>query len=629
MRHVRFAAIAMLFSLGGWNFASAQAPNDELPHPKTLDDLKKAMSDVVEKNHLPGAGVALVSHGELLWCGGFGKADIVAGRDINCDTEFRVGSISKTFVALALLKLEEEGKINLQARLQDLAPEVPIKNEWEASNPVRVVNLLEHTAGFDDMSPSEVYNTRDPADISILKVLQAHPNQQNPRWPPNTRFAYSNPGFGLAGYLIEKTSKRPFDAYIKDNIAKPIGIEAGDFRLTDANRPLLAQGYHAQQKAVPYKEIYLRPAGDMKASPGELAKLVQFFLRRGIAGGTQLVKAETIARMEYPTTPASARNGVRLGYGLANYTEVEGGVVTHGHDGGIDGFISTYRYMPEQNWGYVVLLNSDSSGKALQDLNKLAIEFLSKDFPKAQQPAITLAASELEGFAGYYAPRAPRNQLGAFVEGLIGGVRVKADGRNLSVSGLFGKPEKLLPVGKNTFRHENEPEATATFFTDPSGAKVYVSTGIDGAPYGERESILWVYGKILLLCLCFALLLSAVLFALVWLVLWAIGKLKDVKHLSVRTVPLAATLVLAAVMFSMTKIFEDVGQVNIWSVTIFAGTILFALLSLFGLWLAARVPRTEIHNGVRIHSLLVALACCALTAFFASWHLIGLRLWAP
>src|SRR5262249_51598017 len=242
LRVVAFAAL--LIVLGVRPAAFGQGSKGEPPHPKTLDELKKAMADVVTKNQLPGAGVALVSQGEILWCGGFGKRDAAPGRGITCDTGFRVGSVSKSFVALAVLKLEEEGKINLQARLQDLAPEVPIKNEWESSNPVRAVNLLEHTAGFDDMSPSEVYNTKDPAHISILKVLQAHPNQQNPRWPPNTRFAYSNPGFGLAGYLIKKTSKRPFDAYIKDTIAKPIGIEVGDFRLTDANRALLAQGYH-------------------------------------------------------------------------------------------------------------------------------------------------------------------------------------------------------------------------------------------------------------------------------------------------------------------------------------------------------------------------------------------------
>src|ERR1700691_6301237 len=80
-------------------FVGAQQTED-LPHPKTLPELQKAMKDVIDKAHLPGAGVALVSNGELLWCGGFGKADVAAGRDITCDTEFRVGSISKTFVAL-------------------------------------------------------------------------------------------------------------------------------------------------------------------------------------------------------------------------------------------------------------------------------------------------------------------------------------------------------------------------------------------------------------------------------------------------------------------------------------------------------------------------------------------------
>jgi len=626
--HKVSSTVVLLALAAAAGLLHGQDKKEELPHPKTLDELKQAMAQVAEKNHLPGAGVALVSHGQVLWCGGFGKADIAAGREITCDTEFRVGSISKSFVALALLKLEEEGQINLQARVEDLAPEVSIKNQWGPTNPVRVVNLLEHTAGFDDMSPTEVYNTKDPANISLLTVFQAHPNPQNPRWPPSTRFAYSNPGFGLAGYLIEKTSGQSFDAYIKDSIARPVGIETGDFRLTAANRALLAQGYDAGQKIVPYKEIYLRPAGDMKASPSELAKLVQFFLRRGNTGGAQLLRPETIARMEYPSTPASARNGIRLGYGLANYTETDGGIVTHGHDGGIDGFISTYRYMPEQNWGYVVLLNN-VSGNALRDLNKLAIDFLSKDFPKPQQPSVTLTPAELENFAGYYAPRAPRNQLTAFLDDLTGGVYVRAGNGYLTASELIGKPEKLLPVSKNTFRKETDPEATATFFTDPSATRVYVSVGIDGQPYAERQSSFWPYARIVVLVLCQALLASSVLFALVWGVRWMLGRMKGVKHLAVRVVPLLATLLFSAVLFSMTKIFDDPGAVNLWSLTIFAGTILFALLSLFGLWLAVNVPRSEIRNGVRIHSLWVSLACCVLTVFFASWHLLGLRIWAP
>ncbi len=357
MRICRIAAL-LVFLAAPSLLLPQQSPakKDELPHPKTLEEFQSAAKKVLDDEHVPGAGIALVSNGQVLWCGGIGKADLAQNRDIACDTEFRVGSISKTFVSLALLRLEEEGRINLQSRLQDVAPEVPVRNPWESTNPVRITNLLEHTAGFDDMALREVYNTKDSPNKAIRQVLQKFPNPQSVRWPPSTRFAYSNPDYGIAGYLVEKTSGQPWTNYVRSTILAPLEISTGDFDLTSQNRALLAQGYQRPEgksvQPVAYKEIYLRPAGDMKASPAELAKLVQFFLRRGATNENQLLKPETIARMEFPQTPLSSRNGLRLGYGLANYTEVKGGVVTHGHDGGIDGFFSSYRYMPEQNWGF-------------------------------------------------------------------------------------------------------------------------------------------------------------------------------------------------------------------------------------------------------------------------------------
>lgn len=638
MRRILLAAITLSFLIAGLApLASAQAEQkkEELPHPKTLEELQKAMKDVVEKERVTGAGVALVSNGQLLWCGGIGKADMLANRDVTCDTEFRVGSISKTFVALALLKLEEEGKINLYARLQDVAPEVPLKNRWASSNPVRIVNLLEHSAGFDDMEPSEVYNRHDRWDYPLLDVFKRFQEPQDVRWPPGTRFSYSNPGYGIAGYLIEKVGGQPFDAYIQQNILAPLEISVGDFRLTDANRAALAQGYEGNPpRAIPYKNIYLRPAGDMKASPAELAKLVQFFLRRGRAGDIQLVKPETIARMEYPETISSAKNGLRLGYGLANYTESDGGAITHGHDGGIDGFISTYRYMPEQNWGYVVLLNSTVSYKALEDMNHLAIEFLSKDFPKPQQPVISLAANELKKFSGYYAPRAPRNQLLAFLGELTGGTWIRVKDGRLESSSLFGKGhEPLLPVGKNLFRGEKEPEATAVFFPDAKGRMIYVGSGENGEAYGERIFPIWVFTRLLLLAASALVMASALPYALFWgswlLLARFFQKLKRVKHVRVRAVPLFAVLSLFLVLFAFTKAMDNIGTFNFWSFLIWLLTIAFLVLSLVGLALAVSVPKAEMHKAERIYSLLVSSACCVVTLFFSSWHLIGLRLWAP
>ena len=604
---------------------------ENLPHPKTLEELQKAMKDVVDKDHVPGAGVALVSNGELLWCGGFGKADIASGRDITCDTEFRVGSISKSFVALALLKLQEEGKINLEARLKDIAPEIPIENRWASTNPVRIVNLLEHTAGFDDMEPSEVYNFRDPYDFPLLQVFQRFREPEDVRWPPSTRMSYSNPGYGIAGYLIEKITGEPFDQYIRETILRPLGMTNADFPFTAADKALLATGYEGNPpRSVGYPYIYLRPAGDLKASPGELAKLVQFFLRRGKVGDVQLLQPDTIVRMESVETTLAARNGLRLGYGLANYAEVTGSVVTHGHDGGIDGFISTYRYMPEQNWGYVVLLNGTESYQALLDLNRLAIDFLSRDFPKTQQLAISVPASALEKFAGYYAPDAPRSQLFSFMEDFSGGLRVRVINGQLTHAGLFGKPVVLFPVTKNLFRGEKDPEATCIFVPDSTVRMVLSGQGLDGFSYGVRGNIFWPYARIALLVLCIVLMATSLLFAIVWILRKIFGAMKDVQHLDVRAIPFLATLSFLALFFCYTKIGgAESGQLTVWTAGIFAFSILFPLLSLYGLFLAVRVPKNEINAAARLHSLLVSLACCTLTIFIASWHLIGLRLWAP
>jgi CubicO group peptidase (beta-lactamase class C family) len=611
--------------------AQASSKERELPQPKTLDELKTAMQKVLDEQHVPGAGVALVSKGGMLWCDGLGKADLAAHRDVTCETEFRVGSVSKSFVSLAILKLAQEGKMDLNARVADVAPEVPMKNQWSDANPVRIANLLEHTAGFDDMTLSEVYNLHDPADFALLKVFQAYPRQQNVRWIPGSRFSYSNPGYGIAGYLVEKVTGEPYDLYIRENILVPLGITTGDFRLTEANKTLLAQGYENNPpKPVPYREIYLRPAGDMKASPGELAKFVQFLLARGSVGGSPLVKPEFIARMEYPQTLLAVKSGLRLGYGLANYTKVNGDVVTHGHDGGIGGFISSYRYMPEQNWGYVVLLNSTVSGKALEDLNALAINFLARDVPKSQVPTTSVSATDLKTLTGYYEPRAPRNQLFAFMDKLMGGFHISAAANSLVRKGLFGsRPENLYPVGKNLFRGEKDPEATSVFLTSPDGDVVYSSAGsVDGTPYAVRISPIWPYLRLLLLCVCMLCMVSAPVFALVWGLRWLFRKMKNARHLVVRIIPLVAVLTLIATCFALGPAVDGMGEKNFGALGIFVGTILFVALSVAGLILAWRVPESEISTGVRIHSLLVSLACCIVAVFLASWHLVGLRVWA-
>ena len=153
--------------------------------------------------------------------------------------------------------------------------------------------------------------------------------------------------------------------------------------------------------------------------------------------------------------------------------------------------------------------------------------------------------------------------------------------------------------------------------------------GEQDVSYAVKVSPVWPYARVALLAVCAALMLSSVAFAVIWLVLKLIGRMKGVRHLAVRIVPLFAVLSLVLIPFCFNALHGSaIGTANVFTIGIYIATLLFALLSLLGLVLALRVPKTEIHPAVRIHSLLVSIACCLVAVFFASWGLIGLRLWA-
>src|SRR4030095_7876472 len=117
----------------------------------SIPELQRAIETILQKTRTPGAAIALVSREKVEWMAGIGKADIKANTPVTIETLFRIGSVSKAFAALAALKLQEEGKLKLTDTVKQRAPDVIFSNPWEATDPVRLVHLMEHTAGFDDL----------------------------------------------------------------------------------------------------------------------------------------------------------------------------------------------------------------------------------------------------------------------------------------------------------------------------------------------------------------------------------------------------------------------------------------------------------------------------------------------
>src|SRR5690606_37525803 len=117
------------------------------PAPSTLPELLTAIEKLMTATRTPGVALALVDREGLIYAGALGLADVADDTPATADTLFRIGSISKGFVALAALQLQAEGRLDLNATLASVAPEIEFTNAWEASAPVRLVHLLEHTAG--------------------------------------------------------------------------------------------------------------------------------------------------------------------------------------------------------------------------------------------------------------------------------------------------------------------------------------------------------------------------------------------------------------------------------------------------------------------------------------------------
>lgn len=237
--------------------------------PELLDSVRHIMA----QEHIPGQLLVLATRDSVLFAGSLGEANVATHQPMTAHTLFRIGSVSKTFTALGLLQLVAQGKLRLTDEVRQLAPEVPIDNPWAATDPVRVVHVLEHTAGFDDLHFNHYNNhtATDPPALASLRLMHA---ELRCRWRPGERMAYSNVGYLVAGYLLEKRSHQPYDQYVTQHLLRPLGMPDAVATPRPAALPQLAQGYvYADGRYVPQQPLsfYDVAAGDMNASAADMA----------------------------------------------------------------------------------------------------------------------------------------------------------------------------------------------------------------------------------------------------------------------------------------------------------------------------------------------------------------------
>lgn len=595
------------------------------PGPQTIPELQTAIEKILQETKTPGAAIAIVSRDKAEWVDGIGLADVAAHQPVTAETLFRIGSTSKSFVALAALQLQEEGKLKLTDTVNQWLPDVAFSNPWEATDPVRLMHLMEHTTGFDDIHLRE-YALDDPTPMSLKEALAFGASSRVCRWPPGARMSYCNSGPAVLAAVIEKVTGERFEDYVQAHLFNPLHMDTASYFYTPAVRQHLTKLYHADGVTpYPYWHIAYRPAGAINASAKDMANYVRFYLQRGSFDGKPLLPSTAIERMETPETLPSAQLGRMLGYGLYICDSCEGAFVFHGHSGAVLGGLTDMGYLPAHGRGYAIMINS-GKGRALSRISRLVRQYLIRGLTPPALPSEAMVPADVQRhYQGYYQEISPRVQMAYGVERLLNVGWVGFTSNHASILGL--RPAQLVPVTDRLFRHEDQSLATLALLPDRDG-ETLIQYGWETA---KKVSGWRVWGQSLGMLATFFLMLSSPVFALVRLARKLMGKPDNVGPLSVRVMPLLSTLFFGAFWG---LIFANQG--NLWalgdccavSIAIMLSSIAFALTAAASFYLVYRHRRAPMNRIVYWHSVLVTIAVSAVAAYMGYWGLIGLRLWA-
>lgn len=606
---------------------------DSLPPPTTIAELESRVRAVMVKHKVPSVAIAVVSRDSILWVAGLGKADVASGQDANAESLYRIGSTSKAFTSLLMLLLEQEGKLKLDDPVSKYAPEIRFANRWEATDPVRIVHLLEHTTGWDDLAFRDYANS-DSTPLSLKQGLDYTPKTRTSRWRPGTNVSYCNSGPPVAGYIAEKLEGRSFDSLVRDRIFLPIGMTTATYLRDPALRDRMVTLYHADGVTpYPYWHVIQRPAGSINASPVDMARYVQFLLNRGAVNGVQMLPRGVIEAMERPRSSGTARAGLPVGYGLHLATYVDSGFVWMGHDGGVNGGLTMMSYRPDAGTGFAYMITS-GNGEAYNEIGKLVRGFLTHAEARPTPPAAGAMPDEARARAGWYEPDNPRQQIIYFVERVFGLTRVTVDDTALVMNPLLGKPVRYLPVSGQLFRQVSEPVATLALTSNAEDGR---AMGIEQMGYllpseFHRVPSWRAMTEIVVAALWLAGIVLTLLFALIWIPRKLFGRLKAVRKTGPRFWPLVAALCIVAfgliVQVNIENAIDVLGNRTGWSMAFTAVTVLFPIAALLGLISAWRAKGEEAGRGAVRFGVGMSLLNVIVAAFLFAHGLVGWRPWA-
>ena len=371
-----------------------------------LDWVDELAVEIFNEHTLAGLAVGVVRDGELVHFAGVGLADAVAGRTVDADTVFRIGSISKTFTGIAVLQLAEESLLALDDPVNEHLRGFRIEHDDPATPPVTIRHLLTHTAGLGELRRwSDLVRPTIGLAAKLDRPLPSLTDFYAPvlrtEVMPGAKWAYANHGFAALGQLVEDVGGEPFAERLRARIFEPLGMEHTDFLRTERVKDRLAVGYALKRsglKPVKDTEIVVAPAGSIFSSTADMARYVVALAK----GGAPLLRPETFEQM---LTPQGESDPSMPAMGLAFMLDRLGEQRIAGHDGGWPGFISSLLVAPDAGIGVVAFTNTSAGFAPHSVTERVLARLLDVPLPtQAERPQVPASPHLWPELAGVYKP---------------------------------------------------------------------------------------------------------------------------------------------------------------------------------------------------------------------------------
>ena len=383
--HIRLLALGMVVLTLCLNapasaFAEGEASRAADPDFAAIDAyIQEEMREV----HIPGLAYGIVHDDEVVHVESFGEAD-PSGRAATPQTPFILASVSKSFTALAIMQLSEDGKVALDAPVKRYVPWFRVADK-EASNQITVRNLLNHTSGLPEDTSFEPMRSNDMSDDALEERVRTLSDAQlNHR--VGATFEYTDANYDVLGLIVQSVAGQSYESYIQERIFAPLDMSHSFTSQTDARRRGLATGHRSWFGfPMPFEAPYSRaamPSSYLISSTQDMTHYLNAQLNAGRYGGSSVLSPEGIAAMHRPAVKEGEKD---IFYGMGwERRSTPSGVPVIQHDGTNSNFYADMVLEPEGRWGVVILANVNSfnlNGGRLQGLSSGVISLLHGQAP--------------------------------------------------------------------------------------------------------------------------------------------------------------------------------------------------------------------------------------------------------